>query len=231
MYKDVKTWNPFLGGNYNCIYCKPSFQRIVANFSKMRRSSCQGCLHYEPHEHPERLNRIPSAKTVFVCGNGDISFARPEYVKEIIAQIEEHLEKCPQKQFYFQTKNPKCLEQYINLLPPNNIILITTLETNRDEGYGQVSNAPLPSERLRAFKNLGWDRKIVTIEPIIDFDYDIFLKWIISIKPMAIWIGYNSRPKQVHLIEPTLAKTREFINELRRSGIVVNEKEMRDEWT
>lgn len=228
MYRGVKTWNPFLGCNYECSYCKPSFQRVVANFTKLRGSDCDGCLNYKPHEHPERLNKIPSAKTIFVCGNGDISFARPVFVKEIISKIKIHLERCPYKQFYFQTRNPKCLEQYLDEFPKDNTILVTSLETNRDEGYQEVSKAPLPSQRYMEFKNLKWHRKIVTIEPIMDFDFDIFLEWILSIKPETVWIGFNSRPKSVQLNEPPLGKTLEFIDILRQNGLVVEEKEMRN---
>jgi hypothetical protein len=228
MYKGVKTWNPFLGCHYECNYCKPSFQRIISNFTKLRGSDCSGCLNYTPHEHPERLKKIPSAQTIFVCGNGDIVFARPEFVKRIIAQIKRHLERCPYKQFYFQTRKPKCLEQYLDDFPKDNVILITTLETNRDEGYNKVSNAPLLSKRYTEFKNLQWERKVVTIEPIMDFDIDIFLDWIISINPETVWIGYNSRPKSVQLDEPPIEKTKKIIDEIRKNNIVVKEKEMRE---
>jgi hypothetical protein len=228
MYSDVKTWNPFLGCHYECVYCKPSFQRVIANFTKLRGSDCSGCLNYTPHEHPERLKKIPSAQTVFVFGNGDIAFARPEFVRKAIDQIKKHLERCPHKQFYFQTRQPKCLEQYLGDFPKSNVILITTLETNRDEGYNKVSKAPLPSKRYEEFKNLAWDRKTVTIEPLMDFDPDIFLDWILNINPETVWIGYNSRPKSVQLNEPSLEKTKEFIDALRENNIAVKEKEMRE---
>jgi len=27
MYPDTKTWNPFVGCNYDCVYCEKSFKR------------------------------------------------------------------------------------------------------------------------------------------------------------------------------------------------------------
>jgi len=196
----------------------------------MRGSKCRDCLEYKPHEHPERLERIPSAKTIFVCGNGDIAFARLEYVKKIVEQIKKNLQRCPGKEFYFQSKDPKCFEQYLDIFPKGNIILITTLETDRDKNCLLIQNptVPFPIQRYEAFKSLKWDRKIVTIEPIIDFNFMYFLGWIRDIRPEAVWIGYNSRPKQVSLDEPSLKKTIRFINSLRAEGIVVKEKEIRE---
>ena len=69
------------------------------------------------------------------------------------------------------TKNP---DRYLSLLPyiPKNAILGATIETTNDEivQTDKISSAPLPSERYEAMKALDWDRKIVSIEPILDFD-------------------------------------------------------------
>lgn len=81
MYKDTKTWNPFVGCNYNCVYCKPSFQKVVAWVGRMKK--CQNCIDYKPHEHSERLTRIPSNKIIFVCGDSEVFFAREEYMKKV----------------------------------------------------------------------------------------------------------------------------------------------------
>jgi len=63
MYEGVKTWNPFIGCRFNCVYCKPSFQRQA----KRRKKWCELCYCYEPHFHPERLDRVPNARTIFAC--------------------------------------------------------------------------------------------------------------------------------------------------------------------
>ena len=85
MYTGVKTWNPFKGCSFDCSYCKPSFQLQA----KRQKHNCIKCYTYVPHQHPERLNRIPSAETIFVCGNGDISFSGKSYTREIIESIAE----------------------------------------------------------------------------------------------------------------------------------------------
>jgi len=222
MYAGTKTWNPYKGCRFDCIYCKPSFQ----NQAKRQKQLCDKCYRYEPHEHPERLHKIPNAEIIFVAGNGDISFANPKFIFKIIDSIKEHNKRNPDKTYYFQSKNPSCLKQYLGDFPEN-VILVTTLETNRDSGYQLVSKAPKPSARYKDFARLDWQRKVVTIEPVMDFDEPIFLEWIKEINPEYIWFGFNSRPKQVQLPEPSMEKAQSFINSLSASGIEVRGKELR----
>ena len=68
---------------------------------------------------------------------------------------------------------------------------------------------------------------MVTIEPVLDFDMEIFIDWIKSLNPEYVWIGYNSRPKQVRLTEPTENKLFDFMMELKRSNIKVKGKDLR----
>lgn len=68
----------------------------------------------------------------------------------------------------------------------------------------------------------------MTVEPILDFDLTVFLQWIRSIKPKAVFVGYNSHPNAVSLPEPEKAKTWKLIHGLESEGIRVLKKEMRD---
>jgi hypothetical protein len=180
------------------------------------------CYKYIPHNHPDRLDRIPSSKTVFVCGNGDISFCEPEYTKRIITKVAKH----PAKTFYFQSKRP---EYFAPFLPdfPKNVILVTTMETNRDDGYKAISKAPVPSKRYEQFRSLNYPRKVVTIEPIADFDLEIFASWMNELQPEYVWLGFNSRPKQVQIPEPGQDKVLEFMRILKAGGIQIRGKELR----
>ena len=225
MYKDTKTWNPFVGCGYGCIYCKPSFQKVVAWSGRLR--DCQECQTFEPHEHPERLVRIQSDNTVFVCGDGDITFASKEFMERVFEAMRRDEKKG--RRWLVQSKNPSCLNQYLSLLPENTYLL-TTLETNRNDAYEKYSKSPKPSVRCHDFLDLNWDKKIVTIEPIMDFDLDIFSSWLISIKPKAVFIGYNSHPKAVPLPEPSWDMVLSLWRILRRNGIRVLPKEMRREY-
>jgi len=139
MYADAQTWNPFKGCRFDCTYCRPSFQLQA----KRQMHLCKKCYKYEPHCHEDRLDKIPSASIIFVCGNADISFCPPQFTRKIIDAVKQHKSR-KEKTFYFQSKSPSYFEQFLPLFP-SNVILLTTLETNRDAGYETVSKAPPPS--------------------------------------------------------------------------------------
>ncbi len=225
MYKEVKTWNPQVGCKYDCTYCRPSYKRLLHRVWACQGMKCDGCKDFHPHEHPDRLEGFPSKqyKLVWACAHGDITFGRPEFIRKVIEEANRYTDR----EFYWQSKNPACFEQYLSLFSVSNTILLTTLETNRDMGYSNISKAPPPSTRYKAFRDIKWKRKIVTVEPVMDFDEDVFYNWILEIKPEAVWIGYNSHPN-VRLPEPPLGKTMHFIEQLEERGINVRKKLMRD---
>lgn len=222
MYKNAKTWNPFKGCSFDCSYCEPSFKRQA----KRQMHRCQDCYDYRPHEHPERLGKIPSSEIVFVCGNADICFCRPEFTRDIIKAVITHSPNKYVKTFYFQSKQPVYFEQFLDEFT-DNIILLTTLETNRDDGYPEVSKAPLPSDRYAQFLALDYPRKVVTIEPVMDFDPDIFTEWILEINPEYVWFGFNSKPESVRIPEPSDGKVKYFLRKLHENGIEIRGKELR----
>lgn len=174
-YRDTKSWNPFVGCNYDCSYCKPSYKKAVAYNGRLRK--CIPCQSYTPHEHPERLGKMANDKSIFVCSTGDIACSRVGFMKQVFQVMRNDTKNG--RRFFVQSKNPACLKQYLHLLP-NNTFLLTTLETNKDKGYSTVSKAPQPSQRYKDFLSLKWDKKIVTVEPIMKFDLDPFAKMITS---------------------------------------------------
>jgi len=224
MYADTVTWNPFKGCEFNCSYCKPSFQAQA----KRQKHNCQDCYYFWPHEHPERLGKIPNAKRIFVCGNGDIAFCSPQYLLCIVDAVRDDSEKHPEREYYFQSKRPYTFWEIAKRLPKAAIIL-TTLETNRNLGYAESVGhiAPLPTDRYRSFDAIDYPRKMVTVEPIMDFDLHTFAGMLIDLAPEAVWIGYNSRPKQVQLPEPSEAKVVALIDLLLKAGIRVKAKDLR----
>lgn len=222
MYKDAQTWNPFRGCDFGCRYCEPSFKRQA----KRQKQNCKLCYSFEPHFHPERLKTLPGTPIVFVCGVGDLSFCRDDHMREIIGRVVEHDEKHADRTYYFQSKRPSFFAPYIAELSKN-CVLVTTLETNRDDGYEKISKAPPPSERHRQFLELDYPRKVVTIEPVLDFDLDPFVDMILAVNPEYVWLGYNSQPKSVSLPEPDTTKMSALMNALKGSGIAIKEKDLR----
>ncbi len=227
MYPDTKTWNPAVGCNFDCIYCRPSFQRQLKRVAGVL--DCQYCYDYKPHYHPERLERIPSFPIVFVFGTGDISFYKSQYVRRIFRAIDNHKPKM-EKIYYFQSKNPFCFERYLPWFDErDDVILLTTLETNRDEGYEEISKAPLPTKRFWDFYNLKYPRKVVTIEPILDMDPEIMATRMNLLKKQGsldyVWFGFDS--KRCGLPEPSEEKAQLLVDLLQEAEIEVRGKTLR----
>ena len=222
MYAGAKTWSPFCGCDFDCVYCRPSFQAQA----KRQKHRCGKCYRYQPHTHSERLTKIPNSEIVFVCGNGDISFCPPAFTRRIIEAIRWHGARHPKTTYYLQSKRPEYFQQFLRELG-DHTILVTTLETNRDEGYEAISKAPPPSERYEQFKALDYPRKVVTVEPMLDMDPRQFAWQIAALSPECVWVGFNSRPKQVQLPEPDLTTVRVFLAFLRSRGVEVRGKDLR----
>jgi len=227
MYAETKTWNPFVGCLHDCIYCRFSFQQQLKRWGK---HNCQLCYGFKPHYHVERLHRIPSAKIIFVCGDGDIAFCDSGFLEAIVDSISAHNRRCPYKTYYFQSKNWQFADRVLWFLEKKNIknaIILETLETNRDEGYKNISKAPPPTKRHSKFLELNYSRKVITIEPLLDFDLNAFFEMVVKAEPEYVWMGYNSKPNRVRLPEPSLKKTAQLIEMLKASGIEVRGKNLR----
>jgi len=222
MYGDsVKQWNIFVGCNYLCTYCEKSFRLQM----KRQKHNCMKCYKYVPHFHPERLTqqlpRTQGDQFIWACSSSDITFAEKEWIEAIL----ERIKQMPDRTFLFQTKNPICFERYSW---PENVVLDVTIETNQDEGYRLVSNAPLPSHRYQDYLRIDFSRKFVTIEPILEFDMDLLVDWIRNIGPERVYVGYDS--KNCFLPEPELAKTKELERRLNRLTKVKIKEERKAWW-
>jgi len=187
------------------------------------------CYSYYPHNHPERTT-IPSAPIVFVFGTGDITFYEPTIMRTTFEIIDNHNPKM-KKEYYFQSKNPSCFNRFMDWFKSrDDVILLTTLETNRDEGYENISKATKPSIRFKSFYELDYPRKAVTIEPVLDFDILDFSNWILQLHEQGtleyVWFGYDS--KDCGLPEPTIELSQTFVNILARNGVEVRGKSLRD---
>jgi len=228
MYKDAKTWNPFRGCTFDCSYCDFTF-KLQAKRRKPNPETgkgCQECYDYTPHVHEDRIHGLPSTPIIFVCGNGDFSQCPADFAKKIVERVQLHAKQNTGKTYFFQSKAPKVFEKYLGMFGPE-VILLTTLETNRDAGYDKVSKAPKPSKRYADFAALNWPRKIVTIEPVMDFDLDEFHEMIVELGPEAVYLGFNSKPKNVQLPEPSEEKMVDFMEMLTNSGIEIRPKDLR----
>ena len=106
----------------------------------------------------------------------------------------------------FQSKNPWRFDDFTL---PSKVILGTTMETNWVNAF---SVAPPVLERHDAMKHYQV-RKMVSIEPIMDFDLKQFVSMIHNINPSFVSVGADS--KGHNLPEPSKEKTLELIKQLR----------------
>jgi hypothetical protein len=120
----------------------------------------------------------------------------------------KHCYKYPLNRYLFQSKDPSRFEMLLEFMPPD-FILGTTIESNRD--YDDVTQAPTSEARMLAMRDLPHP-KMVSIEPIMDFDLDILVDWTKQIAPVFVSIGADS--KGHNLLEPPPDKVNMLIERL-----------------
>ena len=176
---------------YQCSYCY------------CRRWGKQAPLHFDEKELKTNLGE---GNFIFVGSScDDFALSIPYH------WIKKQLALCrlfPNNRYLFQSKNPARFNLF--QFPPNTI-LGTTIETNKD--YRGISKAPPNWSRLLAMTDIEDYPKMVSIEPIMDFDLVILVDWIKAIQPEFVSIGADS--KGHNLPEPALDKVLALIEELR----------------
>ena len=190
------TWNPIKGRcSHGCSYC------YMIPFWKSE-------VHLDEKEFKTDLG---NSNIIFIGSSTDL-FAE-NVPEEWISKTLEHCNKYPKNTYLFQTKNPKRFEEFCKEYPnTKDTIFGTTIETNRENN---LNNAPPRSFRLVGMlsKFIIFNRSMITIEPIMDFDLEIFIKWIKDIRPEFVNIGADS--KGHNLPEPSSEKIGHLISELR----------------
>ncbi|MFH0904494.1 MAG: hypothetical protein V1854_04820 [Methanobacteriota archaeon] len=248
MYKQRKAnIAVFRGCKFDCCYC--AFRNTL-RFN----TECPECLTFSPHVHWESPTKTPpktkDGEFITIGLNGDISFATDTQILSFLRYCREWGDR----NFMIQTKDPRRLCGW-NRYIPKNVTIGTTIESDYPQLfkrkliepkivdnriisdyelliYSDISKAPFPEKRYEAMQCLRVHNKIaLTIEPILEFDIDKFIKWIKVLTPLEyLWIGYDSKPEINHLPEPPLAKTQDFIKRLADAGISVHQKLIRKAW-
>lgn len=185
------TWNIIRGKcPHDCLYC-------------YMKSYPQSELHFDEKELKTDLG---SGNAIFVGSSCDM------WAKEVPdAWIGRTLKYCRDdvyNRWLFQSKNPIRFWDWMVELPDTTTLGIT-LESNR---CWSGSKAPCPADRYMAFKDNPKD-KMVSIEPIMDFDLDGMARMIQGIKPQFVSIGADSQ--RHNLPEPSSDKVKALIEALR----------------
>lgn len=186
------TWNPIRGCRHDCSYC---YVRRLRGYDLTLRLSEKALG-----------ENLRTGKTIFVGSTADMfgAWVDPVWIKRVLA-------KCCQydNSYLFQTKNPDGYTEFVGLFPRKSI-LGTTIETNREEpatGYA-------PSRQRRFLGIAGTQgQRMVSVEPVMDFDVDEFSLWLHQIRPEFVSIGADSGHHG--LPEPSPEKLAALITHLR----------------
>lgn len=186
------TWNVIKGKcPYDCEYC---YMKVFPQ--KDIQFHCK-----------EMLTDLGENNFIFVGSSCDM-FAdgiKKSWIKDILAKCRLY-----DNTYLFQTKNPERFLEFIDLFPEKTIFG-TTLETNREVGL-RYSKAPPIISRMSAMRKIK-GRKMITIEPIFDFDVIRFIEDLQMIKPE--WINIGADSKGHNLPEPSKEKIQELIDSCR----------------
>lgn len=203
------TWNPLAGEcPHGCIYCSTK---------KMKRFAAVKEKYSGEIRVDKDLRKRFKNKTLFICGQNDLFADRvPDYA---IIDILKKANEMEGNKYFFQTKNPKRIIDFVSYIPKNSIIS-TTIETNRDKDAISVSKAPSPSERAAYMRTLSITYEThITIEPIMDFDLEEFSDMIFECRPNQVNIGANTF-KKISFSEPDRDKLNLFVRKINNFAIV-----------
>lgn len=203
------TWNPIKGKcSHDCVYCY--MKRFPLNPIRL--------------DEKDLKTDLGTGDFIFVGSSTDMW--AEDVPQAWIDTVRIVCERYPDNRYLFQTKNPSRFRKEITSkhLEKMNLILGTTLETNRDLFSAAISDAPWPwsrAEHMLMLHRSGF-KTMITIEPIIDFDFKDFVIMIKACKPN--WVNIGADSKGHNLPEPSGAKVKELIAALEGAGIEVKQK-------
>ena len=186
------TWNPIRGKcPHDCVYC---YMKVFP----------QPELHFVEKEMETNLG---TGNFIFVGSSTD-AWAESVHSDWLLKTL-RHC-RAYKNRYLFQSKNPKRYSWY-KLDFPSDVVLGTTIETNRLYDV-DISKAPPVGHRVTWMREISLPR-MVSIEPIMDFDLPILADWIFQLSPEFVSIGADSKGHK--LPEPSPEKTRALVEQLR----------------
>jgi len=195
MYSFVThTWNPVKGAcPYACRYC------YVNNWDNNT-----GLLHLDEKEWRSDLGL---GNFIFICSGCDLF--HPQVRKEWIELVLKKTRDYPKNKYLWHTKNPARVfgfHEWFDLWSGIDDVLCVTIESNIP--WPGISKAPQPYERIQYLKQ--WRKKrMITVEPVMDFDVMTFSDMICGCDPFQVNIGADSGGN--NLPEPSREKVEELI--------------------
>jgi protein gp37 len=169
---------------------------------------------YGKKQNPLRLDKkelrtnLGAGNFIFVCSGCDLF--HPVIPLYWLRMIIPCTRRYPENDYLWHTKNPARVVGFLREWFPENSTLCVTIESNVP--CPGISEAPQPAARIDALKE--WKgRKMITIEPVMDFDVMTFSEMILSCEPDQVNIGADSGNNR--LPEPSPEKIEALIEALR----------------
>ena len=199
---------------HGCTYCYVQHMRCARFY--------QGPIRLVEQELREDLYKFGRGKTIFIDHMIDL-FA-DDIPTENIEKVLAHCREYPENTYVLQTKNPKRMitEFYLGESMPKNVMLGTTIETNRASLLREYGQAPDPHERALYLGMPSIPQTFVTIEPIMKFNLHELTELIRLARPT--WVNIGADSKNQHLPEPTWEAVVELAANLRGMGVGVRHK-------
>lgn len=210
MYQFINaTWNTVKGECFHdCNYC------YMKRWGKLKPA------HFDEKELKTDLG---SGNFIFVGSSCDL-FAQ-DIPEEWIRKTLKHMERFDSK-YLIQTKNPWRILDFIDCtVISDKSVICTTLES--DIFYPEhMGNSPQPMDRSLSMYEIGQVvLTYVTIEPVMDFNLDHFVRMIKRCAPAQVNIGADSGNN--HLPEPSKEKVLQLIEELQKFTIIHNKSNLK----
>jgi protein gp37 len=157
-------------------------------------------------DEKELKTNLGEGNFIFVGSSTDM-FAENVSAEWIISVL-HYCKEYPKNKYLFQSKNPRRFNEFRDHFPFD-VVFGTTIETNRKT----PGKAPETNQRALMLNSVS-GKKMITVEPIIDFDLKEMVELIKKCYPQ--WVNIGADSKKHNLPEPSKEKVLQLIAELNK---------------
>ena len=158
-------------------------------------------------------------KDNFIFVGSSIDAWAEDIPSDWIRQMLDYCDKFDNR-YLFQSKNPERFLEFTDHPVYQKSVFCTTIETNKmNDMMGNTPEPRLRAEAMGKLADMGFET-YVTVEPVMEFDYEEMVELILQCKPKQVNIGKNTNYK-VALVEPIPQKILTLGKRLEAEGIKV----------